>query len=136
MRDQELLLSRGQAITATAFSTDVYDQGGARDPGAGEDVYAEVRVVQAFNTLTSLDIQIVTSATEDMASHVVVSTMNVLLAGLTVNTMILRMALPVGNRLRYLSFRYVVNGTAPTLGTIEATLARHEIPKSFTNAVA
>lgn len=136
MRDNQTLLSAAQAVTATAFSTDSYDQQGARNAGAGEPVAFRVRTVQAFNNLTSLDVQIVTSVNSDLSSPTVLQTINVLLAGLTATTYIWQGYLPVVRASQYLGFRYVVNGTAPSTGTIDATLARMEIPASFTNAVA
>ena len=136
MRDNQLLLSDAQAITATAVSQHTYDQGGALDAGAGEPVYIEVSVGQAFNNLTSLAIELISSATENLASPTVIQTTTVLLAGLTANTVVLRTMLPVGRRQRYLGFRYTVTGTNPSTGTINATLARRELPVSFVNTIA
>lgn len=136
MRDNQTLLSNAQAVTATAFSTDTYDQQGARNAGAGEPVAFRVRTVQAFNTLTSLDVQIVTSVNSDLSAPTVLLTQNVLLAGLGATTYIMQGYLPVVRASQYLGFRYVVNGAAPTTGTIDATIARLDIPASFTNATA
>jgi hypothetical protein len=136
MRDQEMMMSVAQAITATAVSQNTYDQGGAVDAGAGEPLYYEVRSVQQFNTLTSLTIELITSASENLGTPTVIQSTSVPLAGLTANTVLVRSMIPPGKRLRYLGFRYAVVGTNPTQGTIEATLARRELPSSFLNAVA
>ncbi len=112
----------GQAITADAYSTDTIDLLQARDIGEGENLYMVFTVVQAFNTLTSLDLQVVTSANANLSSHTVIADRNVLLAGLTAGAQyVIRIPPQVGSLgERYFGARYDVNGTNPTQGSILA----------------
>jgi hypothetical protein len=138
MRDQQTLLSNAQPITlASTISTDTYDQQGARNSGAGEPVFFEVRCVQAFNLLTSLDVQLIsTTDAANTAGIVVHATQNFPLAQLTANTILWRSLLPPVRAGQYYAFRYLANGTVPTTGSIDALMTRLEIPVSFTNTVA
>lgn len=112
----------GQAITADAYSTDTIDLLQARDVGEGESLYMVFTVVQAFNTLTSLDLEVVTSANANLSSHTVIAERNVLLAGLTAGAQyVIKIPPQVGSLgERYLGARYDVNGTNPTQGSILA----------------
>ena len=114
----------GQAITADAVSTDTIDLGTARDIGEGSDLFMVFTVVTAFDNLTSLDLEVVTSANANLSSHTVLAETNVLLAGLTAGRQYV-VALPpqiasLGQR--YLGARYDVNGTNPTTGSILAEI--------------
>jgi len=122
----------GQAITATAISTNVIDlrqPNGApalADAGTtGVPVYLVVSVGQVFNNLTSLAITLESDSTANLATSATVhfSSGAILLAALTANTTLLRVPLPVGaNYERYLGVRYTVTGTAPSTGTVFASL--------------
>lgn len=114
----------GQAITADAYSTDTIDLLQARDVGEGESLYMVFTVVQAFNTLTSLDLEVVTSANANLSSHTVIAERNVLLAGLTAGAQyVIKIPPQVGSLgERYLGARYDVNGTNPTQGSILAQI--------------
>jgi hypothetical protein len=122
----------GQAITATAISTNVMDARALTgsptlvDLGTvGADLYLVVQVSQAFNTLTSLTITLESDSTANLATAPTVhySSGAIALAALTVNTTLLRLPLPVGATYkRYLGVRYTVTGTNPTLGTVYANL--------------
>jgi hypothetical protein len=117
----------GQAITADAVSTDTIDLGTARDIGEGSDLFMVFTVVTAFDNLTSLDLEVVTSANANLSSHTVLAETNVLLAGLTAGKQYV-VALPpqiasLGQR--YLGARYDVNGTAPTTGSILAEIVHN-----------
>ena len=114
----------GQAITADAYSTDTIDLSQARDIGEGETLYMVFTVVTAFNTLTSLDLEVVASANANLSSHTVLAETNVLLAGLTAGSQYV-VAIPpriASLGLRYLGARYDVNGTDPTTGSILAQI--------------
>jgi hypothetical protein len=112
----------GQAITADAVSTDTIDLGTARDIGEGQQLYMVFTVVTAFDNLTSLDLEVISSANANLSSHTVLAETNVLLAGLTAGKQYV-VAIPpqiasLGQR--YLGARYDVNGTNPTAGSILA----------------
>ena len=114
----------GQAITADAVSTDKIDLGTARDIGEGRQLYMVFTIVTSFNTLTSLDLQVVTDDNASLSSPTVIASQNVLLAGLTAGKQYV-VALPpqiASLGLRYLGARYDVNGTNPTTGSILAQI--------------
>lgn len=117
----------GQAIVATAASTNVIDLGSARDIGAGDaDIQVHVDIVQAFNNLTSLQVTLQYSVdnatwTDELLSPVIV------LANLVVGAKVFRVTLPMISLNsvalpRYVRLNYTVVGTAPTLGAITAYL--------------
>jgi hypothetical protein len=114
----------GQAITGDAYSTDTIDLSQARDIGEGTSLYMVFTVVQAFNTLTSLDLEVVISANANLSSHTAIAERNVLLAGLTAGAQYVVQLPPqiASLGLRYLGARYDVNGTDPTQGSILAQI--------------
>lgn len=115
----------GQAITATAVSTDTIDLQNARDLFEGNDlVKLNVLIPAAFNNLTSLTIEIIQADAADLTGNVTVisSTGAVALARLTAGA---RFTLEGNARIgstgqRYLGARYTVSGTAPTTGSVFA----------------
>lgn len=121
--------SRLQAITATAASADTIDLGPlytgntVRNIGVGEEIYLVIRVGQAFNTLTSLTVDVQTDDATGFGTPVVLATTGAIpLAQLTANTVVRVMALPPANYERYVRLNYTVTGTNPTTGTIDAFL--------------
>lgn len=128
------IFSDDQAITATAISTNVYDQGEAgtpygaaaalnRDTGKGNMVPVTIQVTEAFNNLTSLTIAIETSANADLSSATVLSSQTIALANLTVGKQVSVGFLPKDATGRYLGIRYTVSGTAPTTGKVTAGIS-------------
>ena len=114
----------GQAITGTAVSTDKIDLSQARDIGEGESLYMVFTIVTAFNTLTSLDLQVVTDDNASLSSPTVIAARNVLLAGLTAGRQYVVQLPPQIASLgeRYLGAQYTVNGSNPSTGSILAQI--------------
>jgi hypothetical protein len=114
----------GQAITADAYSTDTIDLSQARDIGEGESLYMVFTVVTNFNTLTSLNLEVVISANANLSSHTTIAARDVLLAGLVAGRQYVLQLPPQIASLgaRYLGARYDVNGTNPTTGSILAQI--------------
>ena len=117
-------------ITATQISANVLDLRNAALPALveegihGADVWLEVRVVQAFNNLTTLTITLESDVAATLASAPVVhATVAVALAALTANTVVARLLLPSADYKRYLGLRFTVTGTAPSTGTLLANIA-------------
>ena len=131
--DRTLLFSDGQAVTATAPSTNVVDLGATgtvygasapvvRDIGHGNDVELAVSVTQSFNNLTSLTISIETddNAAFSSATTVYTSPAYTLAQLATGAKYLLPDTLPAGVNERYVRLLYTVSGIAPTTGKITA----------------
>lgn len=129
--DNSLLLSDAQAVTADAPSTNVIDLGVTgtpygstvpltRDIGIGARVPLHVSVVETFNNLTSLQVQVQTSPDN--------ATWTTILGGAVVPAASLVAGhqfdvpyeFPEGTKARYVRLNYDVTGTAPTTGKITA----------------
>lgn len=126
------LFSNAQAITATADSSNVIDLGVAgtpyggvapfhNDKGKGTKVPLTVQVVEDFNTLTSLTIEVQTGATEALGTHVAQEIVPLadLVAGKQFNIDVL----PNQINERYVGIVYTVVGTPPTTGKITAGIS-------------
>lgn len=133
LMDRSLLFSDGQAITATAASTNVVDLGATgtvygasspivRDIGKGGSVPLYCGVTQSFNNLTSLTITVETDSDSAFGSPTTVFTSPAYaLADLATGARyLLPDSIPVGTAERYMRLKYTVAGTAPTLGKITA----------------
>ena len=126
----------GQAITATGntLSTNTLDLLQQHDIGQGCELFLRARVMQAFNLLTTLEIQVVT--TDDAALSVNLNVLGttgpIALASLTAGALFTASINPGGPRgegssilqrgQRYIGLRYIVTGTAPTAGTVFADI--------------
>lgn len=133
--DRTGLFSDGQAITATAASTNIIDLGATgtpyggsalvRDIGLGNRVPLVVTVTQSFNTLTSLTISIETDDNAGFSSATTVWTSPAYtLAQLAVGAKyLLPDAIPANVNERYMRLKYTVGGSNPTLGKITAGVA-------------
>ncbi|MBY3038929.1 Bbp16 family capsid cement protein [Rhizobium laguerreae] len=123
--DNQSMLSNAQAITATAASTHTLDLGPiatgmVRDVGKGKPIPFRLQVVEAFNNLTSLTIDLQTDDNSGFASAKSVWSQTILLANLTAGKVVLPEYLPRGTDERYVRLNYTVTGTAPTTGKITA----------------
>lgn len=121
--DKQNLFSDDQAITGTENSDNVINLGaltsGAPTPSlrAG-DAWIMVQVTEAFNTLTSLDIVVQTSAAEGMGTPTTHFTTTLALASLVAGA---RLFFPLPqNALQYARLTYTVNGSNPSTGKITA----------------
>jgi len=126
-------LSDKQAITASAPSTNVYDNGIAgtpkyakaamsRDIGKGDATAINVQVTEAFNNLTSLTVALEVDDAVGFGTATVVQSVVVPVARLTAGRKIPPFYLPEGMDKRYWRLNYTVTGTAPTTGKISAAL--------------
>lgn len=117
-------------ITATQISTNVLDLRNSSLPALvdeglqGSDVWLEVRVIQAFNNLTTLTVTLESDVAATLASAPVVhASFALALASLTANTTVVRLLIPSADYKRFLGVRYTVTGTAPSTGTLLANIA-------------
>lgn len=128
--DRTGLFSDGQAITATAASTNLIDLGpiGAgmtREVGFGTVVPLAIAVTQSFNNLTSLTISVETDDNAAFATPTTVYTSPAYTLAQVASgaKYLLPDALPAGTSERYVRLKYTVAGTAPTTGKITAGVA-------------
>lgn len=129
--DANNVLSDGQAVTATAPSTNVIDLGAPGTPfgapaaveqdiGKANEIPLAFICQQAFNNLTSLQVDLQVSS--DNATFVTVASRLYLLAELVVGSLNFPAEISVGTNKRYLRLNYTVTGTAPTTGKFFAAI--------------
>lgn len=111
----------GDVVTATAFAPKCLDAVQVRDWGAGEPIKAYARISQAFNTLTSLQIDV--GVADDTAgtnfTSVIGGGKTILLASLTLNSLVtLGFIQPGVAKKEFMLAKYTVTGTPPTLGKV------------------
>lgn len=130
--DTQSMLSNAQAVTVTAPSTNTLDLGPvasgiARDIGKGKAVPFRLQVVEDFNNLTSLTLDLQSDDNTAFSSPKSLWSQTVPLAELKTGKVLLPEYLPRGTAERYLRLNYTVTGTAPTAGRITAgvTLGNH-----------
>lgn len=125
IRDDQLLFSDNQAITATANSTNVIDLT-AVAPGilhAGEPIRVDARVTESFATATSVNVSVVTANDAALSSGAVTlaqtgaTAIATLVAGYEIPLQFLQ-----GTAKRYLGLVYTVAGSNATAGKISAGL--------------
>jgi hypothetical protein len=111
-----------QAITATALSTNVVDLRNASAPALSDT--GQGSILQAFNSLTSLDVTLESDSTSNLATSPTVHVkLTAPLATLTAGAVAACSPLPAGaNYERYLGVRYTVVGSNPTTGSVFAYL--------------
>lgn len=122
--DKDLEFSDGQAITADAKSTDVYDSQATpvlKDIGLGTPLYLVVQIDANFNLLTTLEATLQSDSTSDLATSPTnhISTGAIPLASLVAGAQFI-VPLPPGDYERYVGINYDVVGTNPSQGAISA----------------
>lgn len=123
--DDKNVYSDSQSITATADSTNkvcAMAQMGRLDVG---DAFITVKVTEAFNNLTSLQVDLQQSDTES-GSYTSVQTMTLALASLTKGAFFGFRDLPRNLTKKWTKLVYTVTGSAPSTGKIFAALTREE----------
>jgi len=124
--DNQALFSDAQAITATAASANTIDFGPVSpsvknlDFGKGDKVALLVQVVEDFNNLTSLQIDLELDTTATFTPDRVIPLGTYLAAALKAGMQIVRDDLPRGLNMQFARLKYTVTGTAPTTGKITA----------------
>lgn len=130
--DSQALFSDKQQITASAVSTNIVDLGKVgtpirgntlnRNSGLGTKIPLLVQVTSAFAGLTSLTIDVQTSATSDFATPTTVYSQSMPVAALVTGA---RMSLPVvpyNTKQRYARLNYTVAGGTTVTGAITAAV--------------
>lgn len=128
--DSKQAFADGQALTATAVSTNVIDLGVDRNIGPGESMAVMVSSsVDAGGTTPTLQFEIQTSSNENMSSSTVIGTseeVTSLLAGQ-------KIILPIGvSNERYLRLNLITGGSSPT-HTIDAYLQPYSMVDAKTD---
>lgn len=120
--DKQLELSSGQAITTSAASTNIIDQGVAGE--AYEALWFVVKTGSAaFNAGTSVTIALQTDDNSGFSSATTLfTTAAILTAALTANKTLVKVRIPVGAE-RYLRAYYTVSGTYDA-GALTAMLVK------------
>lgn len=111
--DRQMTFSNGQAVTTgTQLSTDVYDTGAAGiNVNTNRELQIMVSVTTAFAGGTSLAVNLIQSATSNMASPDVLASSGVIAeANLTRGAVLLRTSVPRTSK-RYLALQFVTVGT-------------------------
>ncbi len=128
--DSKQAFADGQALTATAVSTNVIDLGVDRNIGTGEHMAVMVSSsVDAGGTTPTLQFEIQTDDNEGMASATVIGTSEEV-GGLVAGQ---KIVLPLGlNNERYLRLNLITTGTSPT-HTIDAYLQPYSLVDAKTD---
>lgn len=145
LTDALLTVSRAQAVTATAVSTDTIDLGPNqnRDIAAGQDLYFQINVDATATSggATTVQFQVITSAAANLSSPTVIAqTEPIGKAELTAGRYF---SIPIANAilaaqskgLRYMGIQYTVATGPLTAGAFSATITKegfHE-PKNYSS---
>ncbi len=126
MLSAQQIFSDGQALTATAASTNIIDLGATgtvigapaalvRDIGPGKGVEFIVQLdTDSGGTSPTLDVEVQVDDNEGFASPTTVASSEQLAGGLAGDRIQLNCTLPEGTNQRYLRLNYTLGGTSPT----------------------
>lgn len=122
----------GQAALPVAgtpvVSTNTIDLSVIRDMGEGEDLYVVFTVVAAYNSLTSLQMEVIGATNDTLTTGIVPigSTGAVPLASLTANATFYVRINPqnASKGTQYIGARYSTVGTTPTTGSVCAYITK------------
>lgn len=117
--DTSLELSDGQALTATAASTNTIDFGSDRSMSAGSPLYVVVNVKVAPVGTGTYSAQIQTDDNSAFSSATTVATLTIPATAVAGNTFFTM--LPAGNE-RHVRLNYALGGTSPAV-TLNAYLS-------------
>tara|TARA_R110000824_G_scaffold75134_2_gene190765 strand:- start:1454 stop:1888 length:435 start_codon:yes stop_codon:yes gene_type:complete len=134
----EELFSDGQAITATAASTNVIDFGSPgtwihgtsaiTDDKGNSAICLGIQVTETFDNLTSLDITLQKDDNAAFGSATTIFTENIVLASLVAGKKTAVRVIPYSADEPYLRVNYTVNGSAPSVGKVTAGVIELENP--------
>lgn len=124
MLDNLNIFSDSQAITATADSTKKVNVG-MKFIGKGTPLLLKAHVVQAFNNLTSLTVDLQQADTES-GQYSSVESRTVLLGALTKGADLGFRFMPRAANKEWFKIVYTVNGSAPSTGKIFAAIVDQE----------
>lgn len=122
--DANLLFCNVQAVGTAAADTSeksINLSAAGIDVGPGETIGVWARVDTAFDTMSYLDISLISSAAATLGTATTHWTKRVLLAGLTADTMLALPDVPAGIALQYLGLAFA-NDNADATGTLSAGL--------------
>lgn len=126
--DKLLLMSDAQTVcdAGSEVSTNTIDLSVARKVWGGKQLYAVIIIDEAFATSTSINFQVVTDTTADLATPTVqIETGAIAIASLTLGRA--PIVIPIGSALgteeRYLGMRYILAGGNATAGKVTAFVA-------------
>ena len=132
--DKELEFSDGQAITATAVSTNVIDLGQSADVAPGYPLKVRVQVDTTFDNLTSLNIALQTDTVEAFSSETELLSRDVALADLVAGAEI-DLGIVPSTAQQYLRLDYTVTGTNPAAGAVSAFVEVYQAPEGDITAI-
>lgn len=119
--DKNTELSKQQALSATAYSTNTFDGGASpvgRDLGAGEPLVVHITIDVAADITTgdeTYEFQLVQSANANLSSHDVLESRVVPAASLKIGDTV-QLPIPAGAIAKqYIGARYVLGGTTPSV---------------------
>ncbi len=123
--DSTSVFSDNQSITGTTASTDIIDLDMNRDVGSSRQLFIRICIVEAFNNLTDLTVQVNMSANEILTTSDIQLESNLYLLADLIKGKTITLPIPLYSNLsgfRYIGLNYLITGNAPTTGKITAAL--------------